>query len=448
MTINNIDTLVQPTMNGLRSLDIDSLSADNLNTDTLNANNMDGNYFSIDVIEADNVRVDRELELSLDGYITIDKGSINEITVTDTEVGYLDGVVSNISKNKSDIVTVFSALDTHSILISNNGNAIDSNLGLISTNITNIAKNTSDIVTVFSALDTHSILISNNGNAIDSNLGLISANTSSINSIKTKTDYMTITDDDMTFSNGVFADFFTSQTGSFYILNSLEITALSIMMNGEQQTHAYTNADHSQLATNTLNISNNAEAIYNNGETITNLGSGMATNSTNIATNTSSINSIKLKTDLMTKHGGNDITFNDGVSATWISANRITIDGETQNHSYIDSDYDAVQDYKYRVIVPTFALSNGWNLVGRTTQFTGGGYYNDEDVIFINQLPELAPYVNSTSPNVWNYGTRTIRVNFSVYFRSYGSALHIFKTQIINYQSSSSSYNTSLYNGI
>jgi len=91
MSSTGINTLTSGTINGLTSLDLTDLT-----TDVLNADNIDGNFFSIETIEANNVQVDNELELTNNGFITIGKGTPQEITITDTQVGYLDGITSNI----------------------------------------------------------------------------------------------------------------------------------------------------------------------------------------------------------------------------------------------------------------------------------------------------------------------------------------------------------------
>ena len=91
MSSTGINTLTSGTINGLTSLDLTDLT-----TDTLNADNIDGEFFSIQTIEANDVQVDNELELTNNGFITIGKGTAQEITITDTQVGFLDGITSNI----------------------------------------------------------------------------------------------------------------------------------------------------------------------------------------------------------------------------------------------------------------------------------------------------------------------------------------------------------------
>ena len=91
MSSTGINTLTSGTINGLTSLDLTDLT-----TNTLNADNIDGDFFSIETIEANDVQVDNELELTNNGFITIGKGTAQEITITDTQVGFLDGITSNI----------------------------------------------------------------------------------------------------------------------------------------------------------------------------------------------------------------------------------------------------------------------------------------------------------------------------------------------------------------
>ena len=91
MSSTGINTLTSGTINGLTSLDLTDLT-----TNTLNADNIDGDFFSIETIEANDVQVDNELELTNNGFITIGKGTGSEITITDTQVGFLDGITSNI----------------------------------------------------------------------------------------------------------------------------------------------------------------------------------------------------------------------------------------------------------------------------------------------------------------------------------------------------------------
>ena len=105
MSSSGTNQLTQPTINGLSNLELTDLK-----TDTLTSNNIDGDFFSILKIEADDVQVNNELELTNSGFITIGKNTGSEITITDTEVGYLDGVTSNIQTQINNTSTDTSQL--------------------------------------------------------------------------------------------------------------------------------------------------------------------------------------------------------------------------------------------------------------------------------------------------------------------------------------------------
>jgi hypothetical protein len=91
MTTIGTSSLYSGTINGLNSLDLDTL-----NVTDLDVNNIDGDFFSINTIECNDLQVDNEIDLTTTGFITIGKNTPTEITITDTELGFLDGVSSNI----------------------------------------------------------------------------------------------------------------------------------------------------------------------------------------------------------------------------------------------------------------------------------------------------------------------------------------------------------------
>ena len=91
MTTIGTSSLYSGTINGLNSLDLDTL-----NVSDLDVNNIDGDFFSINTIECNDLQIDNELDLTANGVIKIGKNTPTEITITDIELGYLDGVDSNI----------------------------------------------------------------------------------------------------------------------------------------------------------------------------------------------------------------------------------------------------------------------------------------------------------------------------------------------------------------
>ena len=79
--MNGINTLTNPTINGLRSLALDELSTYQLNTTDLNANNI-----YLENIETNDITVDNEIIMN-NGAVIISNGT----TISDLEISYLDG---------------------------------------------------------------------------------------------------------------------------------------------------------------------------------------------------------------------------------------------------------------------------------------------------------------------------------------------------------------------
>ena len=114
-----IQTLSSATINGLTSLSLSSLS-----TDTLSSNEISGTNFFIDIIETNDIQIDNEMELTTNGFIVIGKNSPGQIIITDTEVGYLDGLASNIQEQIDAFDVDISGLQTS---ITNNTTNITAN---------------------------------------------------------------------------------------------------------------------------------------------------------------------------------------------------------------------------------------------------------------------------------------------------------------------------------
>jgi len=107
MTTIGTSSLYSGTINGLNSLDLDTL-----NVTDLDVNNIDGEFFSINTIECNDLQVDNELDLTANGFIKIGKNTATEITITDTELGYLDGISSNIQDQLDTLSTDLNTAET------------------------------------------------------------------------------------------------------------------------------------------------------------------------------------------------------------------------------------------------------------------------------------------------------------------------------------------------
>ncbi len=107
MTTIGTSSLYSGTINGLNSLDLDTL-----NVTDLDVNNIDGDFFSINTIECNDLQVDNELDLTANGFIKIGKNTPSEITITDTELGFLDGISSNIQDTLQTLSTDLNTAET------------------------------------------------------------------------------------------------------------------------------------------------------------------------------------------------------------------------------------------------------------------------------------------------------------------------------------------------
>jgi microcystin-dependent protein len=107
MSTIGTSTLYSGTINGLNSLDLDTL-----NVTDLDVNNIDGDFFSINTIECNDLQIDNELDLTANGVIKIGKNTPTEITITDTQLGYLDAVSSNIQQQLNTLSTDLGLAET------------------------------------------------------------------------------------------------------------------------------------------------------------------------------------------------------------------------------------------------------------------------------------------------------------------------------------------------
>lgn len=182
MSSTGINTLTSGTINGLTSLDLTDLT-----TDTLNADNIDGNFFSIETIEANDVQVDNELELTNNGFITIGKGTGSEITITDTQVGFLDGITSNIQTQINNSNTDLTQIEA-------DVTAVEQEVDVLNNKTIYQSTNTTEQKTIFS----NKLILSSLSNldvgttiqANTANVGILttqqSTNTSNISSLSTQ----------------------------------------------------------------------------------------------------------------------------------------------------------------------------------------------------------------------------------------------------------------------
>jgi microcystin-dependent protein len=239
MSSSGTNQLTQPTINGLSNLELTDLTTDNLN-----ANSIDGDFFSILKIEADSVQVDNELELTNSGFITIGKNTGSEITITDTQVGYLDGVTSNIQSQINSSSTDTSQLRIDLTEAEDDINANSSLLGLQGATIDDLYSKT-----ILQSGDSITQKTTFSGKIILSSLSNLDV--------------------------GVDLQAATTNIG---ILSTQQSTNTSAISNNT-----------SAISTNTTNIANNLSKINTNITNISNLSTQQSTNNVNIQNNALSI---------------------------------------------------------------------------------------------------------------------------------------------------------------
>jgi hypothetical protein len=130
MTTIGTSSLYSGTINGLNSLDLDTL-----NVSDLDVNNIDGDFFSINTIECNDLQVDNEIDLTANGFITIGKNTPSQITITDTELGYLDGVSSNIQNQLDTLTTDLDTAETNISTLQTDLNTAESEIDTLQTDV-------------------------------------------------------------------------------------------------------------------------------------------------------------------------------------------------------------------------------------------------------------------------------------------------------------------------
>jgi microcystin-dependent protein len=440
MSSTSINTLSAGTINGLTSLDLDSLT-----TTELSATNIDGNLFTIDTIEANDIRCDGILELTESGVIVIGKDTEEEITITDTQIGYLDGITSNIQTQINNVNGNTSQLQIDLDELEDDVNANQHSIGLIlgvqdDLYVKTILQSASSIQqkTTFSG----KLILSSLSNL---DIGVeIQANTVNVGILTTQ----------QTANTNAISNLSTQQT-----TNTSNISNLS-----SQQT-----TNTSNIATNTTNIATNLSKINTNTSNISNLSTQQITNTINInhnalqiGTTTSPVNSLFNRVRYITTTTNNTsiqhaltvdgvnvinkfITIDSdilGLSNTATSLN-IAINGNTtainNNLSKITLNTNNIEALQVKVApvgsimfyagttAPTnWYICNGdliskssnielWSLLGDTylagrTPQTLSFYLPDLRQLFITGAGDNSAYpVNATNKNVGDYNAQSIQ---------------------------------------
>ena len=294
MTTIATSTLYAGTINGLNSLDLDTLQVTDLNT-----TNIDGNYFSINTIEVNDIQVDNELELTLNGFITIGKNTPEEITITDTQIGYLDGVTSNIQNQINSI-----SIDTTDL--ENRITTAEGEIDLIQTDIISLESNVVNLQNKTQRFDTggninQAIVIAGLINSSGQELRINRINFYQQPVGLPELVIATLRANSNKSINNLYLNTYTNDLD--ILSNQININCDIKFNDNSIQTTAFTDVLKQKVLDNETNITNNTTDIATNTSNIatntTNIStntSNISTNTSNIATNTSNITTLQNKT--------------------------------------------------------------------------------------------------------------------------------------------------------
>ena len=168
MTTIATSSLYSGTINGLNSLDLDTLQVTDINT-----TNIDGNYFSINTIEANDIQVDNELELTLNGFITIGKNTAEQVIITDTQIGYLDGVTSNIQNQINNITIDTTDIETRLIIAEGEIDTLQTDVVALETNVTTLQNDVTALDTRLTTAEGEIDTLQNKTQKLDANGNII-----------------------------------------------------------------------------------------------------------------------------------------------------------------------------------------------------------------------------------------------------------------------------------
>jgi hypothetical protein len=256
-----INTLTYPTINGLKSLNLDELTTGTINTNEIVSNNIDGNYFSIDTIEASDIQVDNELELTNSGFIIVGKGTQTEVIITDDEVKFLAGITSNIQSQIDNIDGVASSIvtdiatNTANILINTTAtqNLTSDSTNSIISNVTFSIKDSPEDTTITNSINTFDTfdkclaLMRSNNDYRKYFIGLLGDGTNATNDLSFACNGNGGNDPEILMN--------LTNEGNLQIKGVFESTQL--LINGETQNNSFTNEDHNKLSYFNDDIVNN-----------------------------------------------------------------------------------------------------------------------------------------------------------------------------------------------
>jgi len=391
MTTIGTSSLYSGTINGLSSLDLDTLNVTNLD-----ANDINGDFFSINTIECNDLQVDNELDLTTNGVIKIGKNTPSEITITDTQLGYLDGVSSNIQTQLNTLSTDLGLAETDIQTLEDNTRHITS--AVYDTNISDSTANIIDapvdnsITNLLSPLLTHfdksMVFLRSSGSYRNYFLGMTGDNTNYTNRFAIG-------------CNGINADSPTilmelDETGGISMRNGLKIFDLQGTTVGtiNNFTDSPNNSTFS-IRTTTGNLFLQSDTLIDCWSPSLSLGQTRGSTLTMRSDAGYTEDGIFYPPTYKSRIIFNDLILYGGLTNTLNDAS-IVLNGETQNHAYTVSDHEAVNR------IPTIESSVATNTANIATN-SGNITTNAGNITTLqNEMDAVETLANATATSLNN----------------------------------------------
>ena len=235
--MNGINSLDNPTINGLRSLALDELNSSHINTESLYLANIETN------------------DVTIDDALILENGAViftNGQTITDTELSYLDGTSSNIESRFITDESNISQNATDILALEGKTQNISAIAGTTTVNGTIVLSPGSDIsANNVSISDTEISYLNGVSSNIQIQINSVVDYSSEITTLENKTAYIASASGNITeFDNAILLDEIYFNAGGF--IDFIDDT---------RQYSAFTNAHKQKLDDTTLiNSSNKLDA--------------------------------------------------------------------------------------------------------------------------------------------------------------------------------------------
>jgi hypothetical protein len=423
--MNNLDqSLNYPTITGLKTLELDELTTENIIAGTI-----DGNIIYYNRIEGDEIIVDAKLTLTNNGVI-----SVGNVTISDIELTYLDGVssniqtqINNINTNNAGLITTVNQHTTQINALEASDTVQNATLSTHTTQITSLQ--TSD-TTQNATLSTHTTQINNLNSAVINQssdiYNLQSSDTAQNATLSTHTTQITALQTSDTTQNATLST------------HTTQITALQTSDTTQNAT----------LSTHTTQINSLNYAVSGQTTSITNLQISDTTQNATLSTHTTQINSLNYavsgQTTSITNLQTSDTTQNATLSThttqiTTLQNAESVQNSKTQNIMYANTT-GTYMDKKLSIVVPGQCLDT----LGTFTNITGSNNSSVRVWLIGNESTDRKFFISNDFPESINLRCGTKSTSQPV---KGWRALNIFSNGVNLYRGGTEAGNTQYYVG-